>query len=1653
MAPTTLVALWEQRVATAPDSVAVIAGSDRATYAEVDRRAAVLAAELHARGIGPESLVGVCLGRSVDMVVALLGILKSGAAYLPLDPGYPADRLRYMREDSGAALVLCDALHHAQARSAVADAAAAVELLLVEDVTAAGRAHAPAPPGDALRPHHLAYAIYTSGSTGLPKGVGIAHAAISSFLTSVAERPGLTAGDRVLALTPLSFDISTLELFLPLTLGATVVMAPQAANTDPELLAATIEDAQVTVVQATPTTWRMLVASGWTGGRGRVLLSGGEALDQQLAADLLATGGTVWNLYGPTEATVWATAARIDTAERRVTVGVPLSNTRVHVVDEQGAEVAQGVTGELWIGGEGVARGYLNRPALTAERFVPDPFGGDGERLYRTGDLARWTAEGDLEVLGRNDHQVKVRGHRIEIGEIEAAVRSHPLVTDAVVTVDHEAAGGAQLVAYAVGAGTAPHDLPARIRDHLSRSLPAYMVPQGYAVLEALPRTPAGKADRNALAGTGYERVRSVGPVAEDGPLRPETAAICRVWGEVLGLTDVSPHDDFFGLGGQSLTAVRAVVRLREVLAVPVDTRTVFAHPTPAGLAAALGTLPAAHEEPIRPATRAGLSFGQERIWIFEQLNSGVPAYHLPLVLAFPDGRAAVPALQEALSSLVRRHEVLRTTLREVDGLAEPQVQPAAPVHITRIETSEEALDALLTERIRIPFALDEAPLLRADLLHTPQRDLLLLTLHHIASDGTSLDLVVRELGTHYADLCAGRQPAEPAPPVQYADFAQWQRERLDDEELERLLGYWREQLAGVPALELPTDRPRPAIAGHHGRRELFRVPARLADRVRALCKAEGITLFMGLLAPLQVLLGRYADATDVAVGTLIGGRQRAETADAVGYFVNTAVLRTDLSGDPSWRELLGRVREVAKEAYAHQELPFEKLVEQLCPQRDLSRNPLFQVLFALDEEAPAGVLTEVYDRKELEGRLGSARFDLAFDVTDHAAQGGDLSVSIEYATALFDHAFVQRLGAHFVRVLEQMVGDSAARLSRLEILDPRELRSLSRGELAVPLPEPSTLVRMWDAQVHATPDGVCLVGDGESLTFTETDRRAAALARVLRAKGVGPERLVGVCLERSVEMVVALLAVLKAGGAYVPLDPGYPADRIQHLLDDSGVRLVIADPGHGSAALLPGSVTLVPVTEGADLPAEHGDLDGPQAEPQHLAYVIYTSGSTGKPKGVAITHANITAFLEWNQRVCRLTGQDRALLNHSVAFDNSVWEIFQCLVSGAQLHLASSTAAYDPQAFLRELSERGITTLNATPSQMRILLEAADDVAEGLASVRLLFTGAEAVPHDVARRILAVTAEGCEVFNEYGPTEATVTSAYCPITEDLLGRHAHRPSVPFGRATDNARLYVLDPQLRPVVPGCRGQLFVGGIAVGRGYLGQPARTAQAYLPDPFAEETGARMYATGDVVQLLPDGNLVFLGRNDHQVKVRGFRIELGEIESVLRTHPAVADCAVAVRRTTTGVEQLAAYVIPEDAAPADPAPVQADLRAHLAEQLPSYMVPQSYTAIGAIPLTPNGKVDRDALPAPQPTAAEPVTAQDLTKAQLLVAEVWQETLGIETSLGADADFFEVGGNSLAVTRVAARLGERLGRRVSPVLVFRHPTVAELAEALEEAP
>ncbi|MEU3963316.1 amino acid adenylation domain-containing protein [Streptomyces buecherae] len=1640
MTPTTLVALWDQQAAATPHRIAIVAGDETVTYAETQRRATHIASRLRQAGIGPESLVGVCMYRSADLVPALLGVLKAGAAYVPLDPGYPTDRLRYMVEHSGVRLVLCDSA----TTGPTPDLGRDVQVVLADELLDSVDAD---PVSAGVHPQNLAYVIYTSGSTGRPKGVAVTHASITSFLRSMAKKPGVQASDRVLALTPLSFDISALEMFLPLAVGATVVLAPVGSNTDPAALAATIEEQGVTLVQATPTTWRMLIAWGWAGLAELRMISGGEPLDGKLTQDLLGRGRELWNLYGPTETTVWSAAAQLEEYDSPVAVGSAIDNTGLHVVDDTCRLLGPGEVGELWISGIGLARGYAGRPDLTAQRFVPNPFGAPGERAYRTGDLARWLPDGRLEVLGRADQQVKLRGFRIELGEIEEALRSHPQVVDCVVAVDDTVSGGGRLVAYTTLRGARPEGWATLLRGHLAERLPTYMIPQGYAALHVLPRTPAGKTDRNALRGVAYERVRAERRRAPASVLEQQ---ILDVWSDVLDAGDMSAADDFFAMGGQSLAAVTAASRLREVLGIPVPPNAVFSWPTAAQLARALGETdqPEADTIPLLgPATEPVLSFGQERVLLFERMDTGVPLYNVPLAVSLADRTVDVAALEKALTEIVCRHQVLRTALVTRTGRTCPEIRPVRGVKVPVRDVSAEGLDVAVTDEVRAPFALDSGLLLRAAILRSPEQTILVLTVHHMACDGRSMDLLLHELDVLYRDASAGRTSSLADLPVQYADFARWQRNRMNGEALERGIAYWSEQLAAVSPLELPLDKPRPKVATHVGDRVLFQIPGSLVLRLRSLCLEQGVTLFMGLLAGLQALLGRYAGQHDVAVGTLVGSRTHTQTEDLVGFFVNTVVLRTDLSDDPTWEQLFARVRKVASDAYAHQDVPFERLVEKLQPERDLSRNPLFQVLFAMHEQVQNVPFTDAYSRRELERRIGGARFDLAVDVTD---LGDELEVSLEFATDLFERHTIEALGRRLVHVLEQMVNAPQTRLSALELLSAQERNEVLEewNAPSAPVTE-TTLVELWQRQVAATPEATAVVAGDERLTFTALDYLATQLETSLRARGVGPETLVGVCLRPSVQLIAALLGVLKAGGAYVPLDPGYPADRLSHMVDASGIQLVVADSETAELPIFGQKVRPV-LVDRLDTDAAALEGAGEGALPGNLAYVIYTSGSTGRPKGVAITHANITAFLEWNQRVCRLGPGDRALQNHSVAFDNSVWEIFQCLISGAELHIADATTLYDPEVFLRELENQRITTLNATPSQMRILLEKAPDPARALSTVRLLFTGAEAVPFDVAERILDAVPQDCQVFNEYGPTEATVTSAVCALTPELLALHADRPSVPFGRPTENARLYVLDEFLKPVVPGCRGMLYVGGSAVGRGYLGQPGKTATVYVPDPFGAIPGARMYATGDVVQLLDDGNLVFLGRSDHQVKVRGFRIELGEIEEELRKHPLVSDGVVTVRRATVGGDQLAAYVVPSGPLPDG---IAARWREHLADSLPAYMLPQVYGVLTEIPLTPNGKVDRKALPEPTLGGAACTGRKAETAVEKLVSRAWTAGLGLTHEIGLDDNFFDVGGNSLLLAEVAMQLSRELGVKVSPVLLFQHPTIGSLADALDCGP
>ncbi|HEX2189470.1 MAG TPA: amino acid adenylation domain-containing protein, partial [Longimicrobiaceae bacterium] len=1367
----------------------------------------------------------------------------------------------------------------------------------------------------------------------------------------------------------------------------------------------------------------------------RTVVSAGEAVDAA-TVERWSGGRAFVNAYGPTETTVCATSARCEADGRAPAIGRPLENVRVYVLDAAGRPAPVGVPGELYVGGVGVARGYLGRPGLTAEKFVPDPFGGEtGARLYRTGDRVRWRPQGILEYLGRLDEQVKVRGFRIEPGEIEAVLSAHAEVREARVIVWEDAPGEKRLVAYVVGGVEADE-----LRGHLRRSLPEYMVPAAYVVLEALPLTPNGKLDRKALPAPEYaaDADRYV------APRTPVEDVLAGIWAEVLRLERVGVEESFFDLGGHSLLATRVVSRVRAVFAIELPLRALFEGPTVAELAgrveemrrAGLPVLP-----PVVPVERTGAlppSFAQERLWFIDRLEPGSTVYNVPVAWRL-GGALDQAALERALGEVVRRHEALRTVFREVDGSPVQVIAPfggfALPVEdLSGLGEAdrEAAVGRRAGEEARRTFDLSAGPLFRAALLRLGEEEhVLLLSMHHVVSDGWSMGVLFRELSSLYAAYREGGESPLPELAVQYADYAVWQREQLAGAVLDRQLAYWKERLAGAPELlELPTDRPRPAVQTYRGANVPVELPPQLLERLQALGRSEGATLYMVLLGAFQVLLSKHGGGEDVVVGSPIAGRTRREVEELIGFFVNTLVLRTDLSGDPSFREVLGRVREATLGAYEHQEVPFEKLVAELQPERSLTHSPLFQVMFTLQNAEDQGAALPGLSVSGVAAGLASAKFDLSLGlvVTSRGLRGG-----LNYSTDLFERATVERMLGHLERVLEQVAADADVRLSRLELLGQAE-RALVLEEwnrTAAGYPADRCIHELFEVQAARTPGAVAVRFEEESLTYRALNERANRLAHYLRRHGVGPEVRVGICLERSLEMVVGILAVLKAGGAYVPLDPGYPAERLAYVLDDSAVPLVLVQ------AALRGAV---PAREGVEvlavdalterLAAEPAENPAGGAGPDSLAYVIYTSGSTGRPKGVMNQHGGVVNRLWWMQAEYGIGAADVVLQKTPFSFDVSVWELFWPLQQGACLVMARPDGHRDPLYLQEVIERRGVTTLHFVPSMLQQFVETADPARCG-SLLRVVCSG-EALPPALVERFHERFPAPIELHNLYGPTEAAVDVSYWPCARDGAAG-----VVPIGRPVWNTALYVLDAALRPVPVGTPGELYIGGVQVARGYLNRPELSAERFVPDPFSAQGGARLYRTGDRARWRVDGAIEYLGRLDFQVKVRGFRIELGEIEAALRPAPGVTDCAVVAREDETGDRRLVAYIVGEAEAEA--------LRAHVRRSLPEYMVPSAFVFLDALPLSPNGKLDRRSLPAPELSSAEERYVAPRTPVEEVLAGIWAEVLRLER-VGATDDFFTLGGHSLLATRVVSRVRELFGVELPIRAVFEHSSLGALA-------
>ncbi|MBW3570415.1 MAG: amino acid adenylation domain-containing protein [Gemmatimonadetes bacterium] len=1648
--------LFEAAARRHPAAQAAVFAEGSLSYAELNAAANRLARVLRRRGVGAEVRVAVAMERGPELAVALLAVLKAGGAYVPVDPEYPAERIRYVVRDSGALLALCTAATLPRMRDAGA------EPLRVDPPCGTPGGEDAGDLEACPHPDALAYVIYTSGSTGRPKGVGVSHRALGSHNLAVVERYGLTAADRASQLTSIGFDISVEEIFPTWAAGGAVVFRPAAVAGFGAEFMAWLARERVTVLNVPTAFWHAwvhdLAASGAALSPAlQLVVVGGEKARPGVLAEWrrIAGDGIRWmNGYGPTETTVTATvheAAR--DPEGEVPIGRAMPNARAYILSD---DLHPRDEGELCIGGEGVARGYLGRPALTAERFVPDPFGAPGSRLYRTGDRARWRHDGELDFLGRVDEQVKIAGFRVEPGEVEAVLAEHPAVAQAAVVAREFDGAGVRLVAYAVPAGGEIDE--GALRRWLRDRLPGFLVPSALVLLPALPLSTHGKVDRRALPAPAELDPPLPGVAEPRGDTEREVA---RAWREVLGVSRVGADADFWELGGHSLLAMQVLSRIRQRLGVELPVRALFDAPTVAALA---GAVDAARAEsvhmphaPLRASRRSGpqpLSFAQQRLWFLHQMEPESPFYNLPFAVRM-EGALDVDALRRALAEIVRRHEVLRTTFRADPSGSWQVIHPAPdsfdlPLADLRAFPDDWARGEVLrlaADEAEHPFDLRRDPMLRALLVRTGEAEhTLVLNLHHVAGDGWSIGLLVRELSALYAAFRAGEPSPLPELPLQYADIAEWQREWMDGGALDEQLAYWRGRLAGAPAvLELPTDRPRPAVQSHRGESRGFEVRPALAARLRALARETDSTLFMVLLAGFDLLIHRLSGRDDVVVGSPIAGRMRGEVEGLIGFFVNTMALRTELSGDPTFRALIARVRETTLQAYAHQDLPFERVVEAIRPDRTLSHNPLFQVAFALQSvpAEPARLPGLTLRLEEVDS--GTSKFDLFLEMEE---QGERLRGRLEYATDLWEPQAADRMVRLFLHLLEGAAADPDRPASHAELVDAAERLTLVErwSGAARVVPHDATVHGAFAQVAEGDPSRVALSWDGGTMTYGELHARSSRLAGRLRALGVRADHPVALVMDRSPELVVAVLAVLKAGGAYVPVNPQYPRGRVEMMLADCGARVGLAQPRLADA--VPPELGLRVVVADAETEAEADAGAAEAAEdapvdpgPDGAAYVVYTSGSTGRPKGVVVPHRAVLRLVR-GADYARFGADEVWLQLAPVAFDASTLELWGPLLNGGRvaIHPPGMPA---PEALGGFIARHGVTSAWLTAGLFHQVVDAHPAALRGL---RQLLAGGDvlSVPH--VRGVLRVHPE-LRLVNGYGPTENTTFSCCHPVRAD----DAERASIPIGRPVAGSTAYVLDAHLRPAPVDVPGELYVGGQGLARGYLGAPALTASRFVPHPFSDTPGARLYATGDRVRWRPDGTLEFLGRIDRQVKIRGYRVEPGEVEAALHRDRRVGDCVVLVREDAPGDRRLAAYVVPAAGAGGHADALALALREGLRAQLPAYMLPSAVVVMDALPLTENGKVDRRALPAPPVRREDAAAAEPRTEVERALAAVWTEVLRADRVYLNDS-FFDLGGHSLLATQVVTRVREALGVELPLAAVFEAPTLAELAAAVEGA-
>lgn len=1635
----TIVDLFRQRVQQAPDDIAVVFGDTHLSFRQLDEHSERLAAQIRALlTVQPDDLIGLMLDRSEQLLVGMFGILKAGAAYVPVDPTYPQDRIDYMLRDSQCKVLITqkkyldDIPAHLQATT-----------IFIDD---------PFEPNEPLRapdmlPSHLAYVIYTSGSTGRPKGVMIEHRNVVSFIQNLTGPFGFRADDRIYALTTVTFDISLLELICSVLSGIRVVIASDEQSRDADAIRHDLAREQITVLQITPSRLKLLIeAQGTLFLQGiRVLLIGGEPLPQALYDRINhLTDTTIINVYGPTETTVWSTSRHL--SGPTIDIGKPLRNESIYILSREGALQPIGVPGEICIGGDGLGRGYLHQPDMTAEKFTPNPFK-PGERIYHTGDVGVWLPDGNIRIFGRMDDQVKIRGFRIELGEIEHILTSHPDIQDAVVVARQSSQSNPEeLNAYVVS--TQELKL-SELREYLARQLPDYMIPAHFVRLDSLPLTPNGKVDKKALPQPGQgASLQSQKYVAPRTPVEEQMAAI---WREILELERVGIYDNFFEIGGHSLRATRMLSRIQKALNLDLSLRDVFATPTIAGLAAKATPELITSAAPIEPAPEQEtyeLSHAQRRLWVLSQFDGATIAYNIKLNFLLK-GELSQTVLKRAFQAMVDRHESLRTAFVLVDGEPRQKISAEGAYSYDFVDLSEQLDQQRMVHvydmlEASTSFQLENGNLLRVRLLALSDDTYqLIVTMHHIISDGWSVEIFMRELFALYEAFLNDRPNPLPPLKIDYKDYTIWQNRMFDSAWIQPHQDYWLDRFQGeLPLLNLPADYPRPNVKSYAGDQVRLKLSPQLNQGLYQLSQRHGATLFMTLVALVKVLLYRYTGKTDLIIGTPIAGRNHPDLEDLFGFYVNMLPLRDELNSENGFADLLNTVKQHVLEAYDHQVYPFDRLVDDIQLARDVSRNPIFDVVLTLQADKTFQRMIGDLTVTELPNQAYFSKFDLTFafvEAEDH------LSLTMIFDSDLFHAERIKRLGRHFERLVEQIIADETQALWQLDLLTRAERQKIlvDFNDTASDYPRTQTVVDLFEAQSAATPDRIALVFQDQKLTYRELNERANRLANALRQQyAIQPNDLIGIMVDRSEWMIIGLLAIIKAGGAYVPIDPNYPAERIRYTIDDSQCTLILTEAHYREKLAAELSV---PVLDVRQLTSDSVANPERVNSPDDVIYVIYTSGSTGKPKGCLITHRNVVRLFKTRRFQFDFDEFDVWVMAHSFCFDFSVWEMYGALLFGGKLIMPQWDDVRDITRFLALIRHHRITVLNQTPGAFYnlIKLELLSDDNDLETHLRyVIFGGDKLEPNYLKPWAEMYDPDEIQLINMYGITETTVHVTFYRVTRaDIQAKVA---SSPIGSAIPETTVLILDDRLKLVPVGIEGEIFVGGSGVTKGYLNRPDLTAERFIDNPF--QPGTCLYKTGDLGRWLPDGNIEFLGRKDDQVKIRGYRIELGEIEKSLLDHPRIREAVVVARSVTDpgldeNTKQLIAYFVAETQLS------MVELRDYLGKSLTDYMIPAHFVQLDHFPLTANGKINKKELPAPSghhvDTGTEYVAPRNET--ETLLVDVWQKVLSHERISVFD-NYFWLGGDSVRSIQIVYQ-ARQAGLQINVKDIFQNETVASLAE------